>query len=166
MAILPTVLSHWNVLIEDLSLPPTEFYDCVRTAIERRKIPDIRVHNIELREARWLSSKRLYLKVFGMDDFFILICGAPYGTGFFVSSWLLRPEGCLAYLSRRFPFAAGVVEFLIRPWSFYNVDTATMFRTATHAAVLEAIDSVTKTKGLPLLADSERKPLMNEFFSK
>lgn len=162
----PAVLSHWNVLIENLSTSTTDFYDALRSAIESRKIPDVSISKIDWRQSHWFSPRRGYLKVSCYADYHVMICGAPYGTGFFVSSWLLQPRDWLFYLASQFPLISSLATILTKPWTFYRIDTATMFRTAVHAAVLEVIDSQTTAKGLPMLPDSERKPIMREFFGK
>jgi hypothetical protein len=54
---------------------------------------------------------------------------------------------------------------LFAPVTYYRLDTAIMFRTAVQAAVLEAVDHLTTTKGLRALSEDERKPVMKELLS-
>jgi len=65
---------------------------------------------------------------------------------------------------RTIPSLGVVADALVRPWTYYRLDTAAMFQTATHSAVLEVIDSITADKGIKGLPESERKPVMREFF--
>lgn len=59
-------------------------------------------------------------------------------------------------------FLLGIIRpifFPPRP-TFYRVDTASMFYTAVHQSVIEAVDQLTTTKGVRALAAEERKPVM------
>lgn len=53
-----------------------------------------------------------------------------------------------------------------RPITYFEIDTASMFLSATHQAVLDVVDEVTKMKGLEPLSDAERKPVMRDFFKR
>jgi hypothetical protein len=64
-------------------------------------------------------------------------------------------------------FLLGLVGFgIIRPLffpprpTFYRMDTANMFYTAVHAAVVEAVDQLTTAKGVRALSVEDRKPIM------
>ena len=66
-----------------------------------------------------------------------------------------------------FLFILGVVALgIIRPLffpprpTFYRLDTANMFHTAVQAAVSDAVDQLTSSKGLRALTPEERKPIM------
>jgi hypothetical protein len=84
---LDSVISHWSTLIENFQASPLAFYQGVEAALIRRQLPETKNCRIDHREAGILSANREYLHVtresFGFD-----ICGAPFGTGFFVSWWL------------------------------------------------------------------------------
>jgi hypothetical protein len=159
------VISHWNTLIENFNTSPQLFYQEVSTAIEKRQIPHARMDRIEWKEGHLLSAKREYLRVYCNKDFYFAVCGAPFGTGFFVSWWLLQPpEGCLFTMLSSFPLLSAIARALVKPWTYYRIDTAMMFQTATHTAVLEVIDKITSSQGVRGLTENERKPVMREFF--
>lgn len=158
------VISHWNTLIEDFNTSPQQFYAAVARAIQKRQIPNARIEIIFLNESHLLSARREYLKISCKKDFYFTICGAPFGTGFFISYWLLQPpDGCLFELLKPFPMLFGIVQFLIKPWTYYRIDTASMFQTATYSALMEVIDSITSSQGLRALPETERKPVMKGF---
>ncbi|MFQ5538731.1 MAG: hypothetical protein ACE5GJ_14945 [Gemmatimonadota bacterium] len=52
------------------------------------------------------------------------------------------------------------------PETYYRLDTAAMFRSAVHAAVLEVVDELVKDGGLAPLSELERKPVLRELFHK
>lgn len=159
------VISHWSTLIENFHISTQEFYAQVTEALEKRQMPNTKIDKITFKESHLLSAKREYLRIYCKRDFYFAICGAPFGTGFFVSWWLLEPpEGCLASFFAPFPVLSAIARAMVSPWTYYRRDTATMFQTATHQAVLEVVDSITSAQGIRGLAESERKPVMREFF--
>lgn len=159
------VISHWNTLIEDFHTSPRQFYAEVTKAIQKRQMPNAKIDRISWKEGHLLSAKREYLRISCGKDFYFAVCGAPFGTGFFVSWWLLQPpDGCLASLFAPFPVLSAIARALVKPWTYYRIDTATMFQTVTHRAVLEVIDSITSSQNIKALPETERKPIMREFF--
>lgn len=161
------VISHWSTLIENFNASPQAFYEALTAAIERRQMPNARIDRISFKESHLLSANREYLRIRCKNDFYFAICGAPFGTGFFVSWWLLEPpDGCLLILFSDIPILSGIVQAFVKPWTFYRIDTATMFQTATHQAVLEVVDSMISSTGRKALPEAERKPVMKEFFLK
>lgn len=97
------VISHWNKLIDDFAISPLEFYAAVEEAVKAQGVPDAQISRVEYHEGGVLSAARTYLRVKHRRLAFD-ICGAPYGRGFFFSSWLVetKPEirawGCLVFL--------------------------------------------------------------------
>lgn len=81
------VMSHWSSLIENFQASPLEFYSLVERAIQQRQVPDTKTSRVDYREGGILSARRQYLRV-ARGKHIYDICGAPFGTGFFVSSWL------------------------------------------------------------------------------
>src|ERR1051326_5659672 len=90
-ASLDGVISHWCTLIENLQASPMEFYGAVEAAISRRQVPETTNDHVEYKESGVLSAKRVYLHV-TREKLVFDICGAPFGTGFFVSWWLVEKE--------------------------------------------------------------------------
>jgi hypothetical protein len=86
---LEDVLSHWSKLIENFNTDSEDFYTAVDAALERRKIHDALTRYIQWSEGGILSPNREYFRIEG-SGFAIDICAAPFGTGFFFSSWLSR----------------------------------------------------------------------------
>lgn len=159
------VLSHWSTLIQGFQYSPQHFYQQVTEAIERRQIPNARIDRIQFKESHLLSAKREYLRINCKNDFYFAVCAAPFGTGFFISYWQLQPpDGCLSALFAPFPILSGIAKAMVKPWTYFRIDTVTMFQTATHSAVLDVVDSITSgAQGVRGLLESERKPVMREF---
>lgn len=155
------IISHWYQLIENLQTSPMDFYGAVERTVEARQLPDARTSRVDWREGGLMSAKREYLRVTRKQHVFD-ICGAPFGNGFFVSWWLGEPEGCLT----GFPFIGAALDFVRQPRTYYQYDTALMFQSAVHSAVLEVVDGLIKAKGLRALSELERKPILREFFGR
>ncbi len=152
------VISNWSTLIENFQTSPQQFYEALTKAIEKRQMPGATISRMDMKEGGLFSASREYLRISCKKDFYFAICGAPFGSGFFVSWWLLEPPaGCLAQI---FPLLAAVSK----PWTYYRIDTATMFRTATHQAVLEVVDEIMEQNNIKALPEAERKPVLKEFF--
>lgn len=160
------VISHWNTLIPNFHVSSQAFYQAVIEAVKRRQIPNSRIDRISWNESHMFSAKREYLRIFYENDFYFAVCAAPFGTGFFVSWWLLEPpEGCLVTLFSGFPLLSAIARMLVKPWTYYRIDSANMFQTATHSAVMEVIDAITSSQGIRGLGESERKPVMRGFLA-
>jgi len=84
-------------------------------------------------------------------------------------SWLIR-SGTIETPVEIEEFLLGLTvigaiwEVYYRKPSYFEIDSAMMFQNVVHAAVLEAVDTLTEAKGLPRLSDSERKPINRDFF--
>ncbi len=61
------------------------------------------------------------------------------------------------------PLFGPLYERLFKPITYYKMDTALMFQSAAHAAVMEVIDGMTQEKGIRTLSEIERKPIIREF---
>lgn len=186
------VVSHWSTLIQDFHTSSQDFYESVKQAVERRKVPGVDFSSVQHHEGAGASAKREYLRVERKGSVFD-ICAAPFGTGFFFSSWLVRGRNLwLVWLAivfavgtfmawtaedleteQRMGANAGLlvllvlVHLLFRPrLTYYRIDTMLMFQKTVHGAVLEVIDSLTSTQGLRALSEDERKPVMPEFLRR
>lgn len=160
-----TIVSNWHNLLENFQTSPKQFYDSVEEAVKKREIPDCKVSRVSISEGGLFSSSREYLRV-ARKDFKFDICASPFGKGFFVSWWLWSEvSGLMAWLSS-IPIIGIIFRRLVKPLTYYQLDTAYMFQSAVHSVVLEVVDSMTKTQGIRALAESDRKPIMREFFSR
>lgn len=156
------VFSHWYHMIDGLEASPKEFYASVEGAVKEREVPDLSLSRVAHPEGGPFSPKREYLRIIRREHTFD-ICGAPFGRSFFFSWWLGEaPSGCLALLGG-IPFLGSIVERFVRPATYYRIDTALMFQSAVHGAVLEVVDQMTTAKGLRGLSELERKPILRGF---
>src|SRR5262245_54135477 len=87
MASPTVVIAHWSTLIENFNVLSREFYAGVEKAIRERKVPDAEISRVDFSEGGVFTAKREYLRVTRGKHVFD-ICAAPFGTGYFFSSWL------------------------------------------------------------------------------
>ena len=151
------VLAHWYTLVGGLEHSPKAFFTSLEAAVKEREIPNVDLSRVEHAEGGVLSANREYLRI-ERKDLYFEICAAPFGRGFFVSSWLFLKPGCLMSL----PVLNVILGTLVKPITYYAYDTALMFQSAVHGAVLEVVDELTKTKGLRSLSEADRKPVLRE----
>lgn len=162
---LDDVISHWYYLFEGIHQPTQDFYSRLEVAINERGMKEVRIMRAEIQEGGLLSAKRLYLQVWRKSLIFD-VCGAPFGNGFFVSWWLRDPmSSCLSVLLR-LPIIHYIFELFVRPYTYYKIDTALMFQQSVHSAVLEVLDQMTSQTGIRALSETERKPVMKDFFTR
>jgi hypothetical protein len=129
----------------------------------------------------WLSKPRPAISliaiagvIIGYFVFALLLMAVAGASNGFVLLFLLTP---LAFCGLLFCGLTGVIsddyiimlpligwlyQRYIKTITYYSIDTATMFQTATHAAVLEAVDELINTKGLRALTDAQRQPRMHD----
>ena len=159
------IFSHWSTMIEGLSASPKAFFESIEAAVAEKQLEGAKHSRIHWREGGVLSAKREYLRIHRKEYAFD-ICGAPFGNGFFVSWWLGEiPSGFLGFLMG-LPFIGGLVARFVKPQTYYRIDTATMFQSLVHSAVLQVVDEMTSNQGVRGLPESERKPEMRSFFSQ
>lgn len=165
LAIPTTIISHWNTMIDELQASSQDFYRALEEGLSQRQIPDTNLSRVNLRQGGIFAGKREYLQVRRGPHIFH-VCAAPFGSGFFVSWWLGEIDrGFFAWLSR-IPLVGLWFRLLIRPITYYRIDTALMFQSATHTAVLEVVDSLTTNEGIRGLTELERRPVSRDFFSQ
>ena len=95
----------------------------------------------------------------------MIIVGLPLvllALGALVRWRILGPEHAVLAM----PFLGPLYGRIFLPETYFNLDTASMFQTAVHAAVLEVVDAMTKERGLRALSDEQRKPQMREFHGR
>lgn len=84
------VISQWCQLLENFQASPQEFYQQFEQAVQARAVPQLNWSRVEHKEGGLASGNREYLRMHRGKYAFDL-CAAPFGTGFFVSSWFTEP---------------------------------------------------------------------------
>ena len=114
------VISHWSTLIENLQASPLSFYKAVEEALIRRQVPETKNSRVDYREAGLASANREYLHI-RREKLVFDICGAPFGTGFFVSWWFAEAKSKLNPFVRILAFLAtlGIVAWALDQFGMF-----------------------------------------------
>lgn len=97
------LLSYWCKLFPSVTYAPGDFYALVAEHLAAQQVPALEVNRVLLRQSGPFSPGRLYFEL-RRERLVFEICGAPFGTGFFVSSRLFdrRREATLLDLALLF----------------------------------------------------------------
>lgn len=155
--------SRWKTLIDDFEFSPKEFYSLLKTELQSHGITRIKITEELIKEGGMMSHSRIYLRVI-WKDYQYEICGAKFGNGFFISWWLLYKDSIGKILISKIPFIGGWIAQKLYPVTYYRIDTASMFMSYAQASVLKVINDITNNKGVRILNESERKPILNDIF--
>ena len=142
----------WQQGFDNLKFSSDEFYKSAEEAIRKREIPGISFSRVHYSEGGVMSANREYLHVV-RGEYIFDICAAPFGSGFFVSSWYVEKPDFMKKILRTIPLFAG----LMGTRTYFQIDTDAMFKSFVHAGMLEAIDAMTTSKGVRALTEFERR---------
>lgn len=163
-----TVLSHWNNLIEELQQSSSDFYEQTNQHLARHQLKGVKTERVNLSEGGVFSANREYLQI-RHREFVYHVCAAPYGNGFFVSSWMGEVDSgfwawlcSIPYLGMLFR----LLRFFVKPVTYYRIDTADMFHAVVHGAVTKTLDAILEGKGMRAMTETERKPVMKDVLSR
>jgi hypothetical protein len=167
------VLSHWYQLVAGATNSTQDFYLAVERHLQLAKVPQIKRNRVERRERGLLSATREYLRV-TWGEYTFDVCAAPFGSGFFVSWWLVTHPTCLQRLTTLllwllfWPIMGllHLCKLIGRPKTYYEIDTELMFQSVVHSAVAAATEELILASGARPLSDLERKPVMGEFLGR
>ena len=149
-----TIHSNKCHYFDKLQFSTQEFYSLVEQILAERQMPDVHISRVNYNEGNILSNKREYLRILRKGDMFD-ICAAPFGSGFFVSYWLGEPK----HTTRDLAMKVKYINTAIEGWqgtTYYQVDTASMFKACVKDSITEAIEQITSTKGVRGLSEGER----------
>jgi hypothetical protein len=146
---------HWSHLFADMQHDPEKFYELVEEKLKEREVPDFKTAKRTFSEGGLMSHNRIYLEV-SRGDYIFHICAAPWGTGFFFSSWTRTKSS--SNIFEKIPGIGPLIAQANQYDTYYKLDTDGMFRSSVHQSILSAIDSLTEAKGIKGLTELERQP--------
>jgi len=157
--------SHWSYLVNGFSFSSKEFYDLLVQELKKNELSGIRFENVCLKEGNFFSTKRLYLRIHWKEYHFD-ICAAPFGNGFFFSWWLNYNFNILEIVINIVPFIGGWLVRNLFSTTYYKRDTASMFMKLIHKSILDILDDLTVKKGIHLIKEEDRRPILNNIFDR
>ncbi|MCG3165573.1 MAG: hypothetical protein POELPBGB_01341 [Bacteroidia bacterium] len=158
--------SNWAQLLAGMKHSSMGFYDLVEKELTSKKVPDIRIIAVHLKEGGLFSPTRLYMRIV-WKEYVYDVCAAPFAEGMFVSWWLYtKPTILERIMDYALPFIGRPLYHRLFPVTFYSIDTASMFMTYVQGAVLNVVDSIVKEQGLRALSETERTPKVKDIFQR
>ena len=148
------VLSQWTKSFPFCSMSSNEFYTSVAEIVKSHKMPNCKIGRVDLKEGGLMSSSREYLRI-QRNDIVLDLCAAPFGTDFFISWWMYETESLIHQILGN-SYLGTLLRNVKKSKTFYQADEEAMFRGCVHECVIEAIDLMTKNKGIRELTDVEK----------
>lgn len=153
------LLAHWQT-VTPVPISPLQFYSSIEDELEQQKLPGVDVSRVWWQQGSWLSERRQYLRVRRKSLAFD-ICGISLGNSTQVSWWLNELAPGPMALFFEIPGLGPLLERVITPVTFYQVDTSVHFQRTVHETILRVIDVLNKPQGIRKLSD---QPIMREFY--
>ena len=124
---------HWSHLFADMQHDPEKFYELVEEKLKEREVPDFKTARKIFSEGGLMSHNRLYLEV-SRGDYIFHICAAPWGTGFFFSSWARTKSKSTIF--EKLPVIGKFIAEANQYEAYYKLDTDGMFKASVHQSIL------------------------------
>lgn len=148
-----TIKSHWHYSLANFKFSVEDFYKSIVERIEQQEVPGVKFERERFKESHVLSGKREYLRV-SWKEYAFYINGSHLGTGSFASWWLcIKNEKPL----NKIPILNKLLGKDRSNKTFYQDDTAAMYRQLVHHVVTEVINHMTEEKGLRPLTELEKQ---------
>jgi len=155
-------------MVEGLQQSSSDFYAASEQHLAEHRLTDVKLERVNLHQGGPFSPKRQYLQITREGHVYHL-CAAPYGNGFFVSSWLGEYEhGFWAWVAT-LPYIGALVRLVrnfVKPLTYYRIDTAEMFHAVVHSSVMKALDAAMNARGMKPLSEAARTPVMRNLFDR
>ena len=148
-----------QLILHNFPLTPLEFFAFLEAAIEQRNVPGLYVSLIARREAHLLSSRRWYL-LLSYDTSICIIGATPVGAVLVISWRVGEITSWAKLLLFEYPGLHQVIDWFLRPPTFYRIDLNTAFQQLARQAVADAVDQITQVRGLRALNEAERRQIM------
>jgi hypothetical protein len=140
----------------DFQFSSQQFYTVLEEKIKQREMPSLTVSRVIHKEGGLFSSDRIYLRI-ARGHLIYDVCAAPYGNGFFVSSW----QGKTLHLRRRLIAAIPVfgekLEKAFYSQTYFQADTEAMFHGGVHSCLQSAIDTLTASYGIRPITEADKR---------
>lgn len=161
----PELVAHWNIFYDGLSFSPQTFYQYLKSVIESHNLKDVKIDITTFREKSVFSAKRLYLRI-RRGPLTYYVCAAPYGEGFFFSSWFFQHHPFIRKFLRSIPLIGNALDNLLFPLTFHVVDSTNMFNLIIQESVKQTVNYIAKQGGSRELSEAEAKPVVRDYFKR
>jgi len=156
--------TNWSTLVPSFNYSSKSFYEQLSNQLAESQIKGLRSEVVTEKEGNSFSASRLYLKV-QWKEYTYYMCMAPFGNGMFMSSYLFYKQRGTEKLIGSIPFIGGVLARSFFPVTMYRLDSASMYMTYCHDAMVTVLDDITKDIGFRL-PEQDRKPVLIDTFER
>ena len=153
----PIVTEHKYQLFELTQLSALDFYKTVEGVLDGMQIPELKHSRITYGEGGMLSARREYLRVL-YQGLGYTICGAPYGTSFFISWREDEPGRTGQSIASNIPYVGRLLARFFEK-TRYREDTELMYRETVQGVMKRMIDAIGKEGGVRGLTELGQKPV-------
>lgn len=160
-----SLVSHWQHFVDGLEYSPLTFYQYLKGVIESRELQGVHIDMTQFAERSMLSGRRKYLRV-KRGKLTYYICGAPYGQGFFVSSWLIEKQPLFKRILLKIPLFGEALANLFYPITFYKIDVTNMFLTVIHDAIVSTTNYISEEGGKRPIPEAATKATTRNLFKR
>ncbi len=140
----------------DFQFSSQQFYTVLEEKIKQREMPSITISRVTHNEGGLFSSERIYLRV-SRGHLIYDVCAAPYGNGFFVSSW----QGETLHLRRRIiaaiPRYGKNLEKAFYSKTYFEADTEAMFHGGVQDCLQSAIEGITAAHAIRPISEVDKR---------
>lgn len=151
------IVDQWNCLYVEMEHDPEEFYGSITETLRERQMPDFKASHRTFHEGGILSHQRLYLEV-SRGNLKYHICAAQWGVDYFFSWWLVQNKSAIEKFLPYVPIFGRFIVIALERQTYYEMDSAAMFRASVEGVVAEKIKELTDAKEVRRLPDVFRHP--------
>ena len=148
-----------QIVLQNFPLTPLEFLAVVENAIGQRNIPGLEMSLITRREGGVLSSRRRYLH-FTYHTSVGIVGAIPIGPSLAIAWRIGGIASWAAVVLREYPRLHSLIDWFIRPPTFYQMDVNLAFQELTRQIIIDAIDQTTHVRGFRPLTQIERQQIL------
>ena len=146
---------HWQHYFEDAQFSSQDIYARIEQIVKDKGIPSVQTCRVTHSEGGMLSANREYLRI-ARNYVAFDVCAAPFGKGFFISSWQIELENPTKNFMASLPVIGKFIAAGMSGTTYFKIDTEQMYVSAVHHSILEAIDEIANAAGIRSLTEAER----------
>lgn len=148
-----------QIVLQNFPLTPLEFLAVMENAIGQRNIPGLEMSLITRRESGVLSPRRRYLH-FTYHTSVGIVGAIPIGPSLAIAWRIGEIASWAAVVLREYPRLHNLIDWFIRPPTFYQTDVNLAFQELTRQIIVDAIDQTTQVRGFRPLTQVERQQIL------
>ncbi len=144
--------ANWRHFFDNQSISTKEFFTLIKQGLKEQNV-GVDISEPSMTQSHIFSAKRVYLRL-AESDLVFYVCVAPFGTGTFVSWWECETEEGII---NRIPVLSKLLGKDRKNKTFFQMDTAAMYKSVIHSTVLAAVDFIGNANGMRTLSEFERQ---------